>query len=302
VTGANQIHADRGIALVTGASSGIGAELAVVFAHHGHRVVLAGRDAARLSDVALRIERQTGRRSETIVADLAVAGGVDQIVAALAERKIEPAYIVNAAGFGRYGMAAKLGAAEQVAIVNVNCGALTDLTIRLLPGALKQRGGVLNVGSVGGFFPGPGMSVYFASKAFVHSFSQALRSEYLGQGLRVSALCPGPVPTGFQARAGMVSPRLPRLLGHDAQSVALAGYRGLMRNRAVVVPGPFFNLLMATAGGLMFHRAFAPFVRWYHLTHRNRKARSQKLAAKPHSTGKNAEPVNLRGPGKPASL
>jgi short-subunit dehydrogenase len=297
------MHNDRGIALITGASSGIGAELAVVFAQHGHPVVLAGRDAVRLSAVAGRSEKDTGRRSETVVAYLAVAGGVDQVIAALSERNIRPAFIVNAAGFGRYGLAGKLSAAEQVAIVNVNCGALTELTVRLLPGAIEQRGGVLNVGSVGGFFPGPGMSVYFASKAFVHSFSQALRSEYLRHGLRVSALCPGPVPTGFQARAGMVAPRLPRLLGRDARSVALAGYRGLMRNRAVVVPGPFFNLLMVAAGGLIFHRAFAPFVRWYHLRRRDRAGLRQKtLTAKPHRPAKSSEPVSVKAARRTASL
>jgi short-subunit dehydrogenase len=254
-----------------------------------------------LSAVAGRIEKQTGRCPETIAADLAAEGGVDRIVAALTERNIRPAFIVNAAGFGRYGLAGKLSAAEQLAIVNVNCGALTELTVRLLPGALEQRGGILNVGSVGGFFPGPGMSVYFASKAFVHSFSQALRSEYLGQGLRVSALCPGPVPTGFQSRAGMVAPRLPRLLVRDARSVAVAGYRGLMRNRAVVVPGPFFNLLMVAAGGLIFHRAFAPFVRWYHLARRGRP-RPEQVAGKPHPALKSGDAVTLRGPRQPASL
>lgn len=287
--------------MVTGASSGIGAELAFVFAQHGHPVVLAGRDAARLSAVAERIETQTGRLPQTIVADLAVAGGVDRIVTALAERNIEPAFVVNAAGFGRFGMTAKLGAAEQVAIVNVNCGALTELTVRLLPGALRQRGGVLNVGSVGGFFPGPGMSVYFASKSFVQSFTQALRSEYLHHGLRVSALCPGPVPTGFQARAGMVAPRLPRLLGRDAYGVAAAGYRGLMRNRAVVVPGPF-NLLMVAAGGLIFHRAFAPFVRWYHLARRDRGLPPQRTPAKPQPALIAGETGNLRAPRQTAAL
>jgi short-subunit dehydrogenase len=300
VAGAIETHADRGVALVTGASSGIGAELAAEFARHGHPVVLTGRNVARLTGVAGRIQKETGRRSEIIAADLAIAGGVDQVVAALAERRIQPAFIVNAAGFGRYGVVGKLSADEQVAIVNVNCGVLTELTVRLLPGALAQRGGVLNVGSVGGYFPGPGMSVYFASKAFVHSFSQALRSEYLHHGLRVSALCPGPVPTGFQARAGMVAPRLPRLLGQDARSVAVAGYRGLMRNRAVVVPGPFFNLVLAALGGLIFHRGFSPFVRWYHLRRRDRRSRLESMAEKPHGALKSAEPVNFRTPSRSA--
>lgn len=303
MTGAKRIHEKHGVALVTGASSGIGAELAIEFARHGHPVVLAGRDAARLSAVAGRIKRETGRDSETLVADLASAGGVDRIVSALKERDIEPAFIVNAAGFGRFGLAGKLDAAEQVAIVNVNCAALTELTVRLLPGALAQRGGILNVGSVGGFFPGPGMSAYFASKAYVHSFSQALRSEYLGHGLRVSALCPGPVPTGFQARAGMVAPRLPRLLGRDARSVAVAGYRGLMRNRAVVVPGPFLNFLMVAAGGLIFHRAFAPFVRWYHLRRRDRaRGMSKDIGREATLSRKSTEPVKSRASRATTSL
>jgi hypothetical protein len=269
VTGSGQTEVRSGAALVTGASSGIGAELAVRFAREGHNVVLVGRSAERLARVAQRIACETRVQSDIIIADLAADGAVEEIAAALQRLRLAPAFIVNAAGFGLFGNAGKLGVSEQLSIITVNCRALTELTLRLLPSALEQGGGVLNVGSVGGFFPGPGMAVYFASKAYVQSVTQALRAEYFGTGLRVSALCPGPVATAFQGRARMVAPRLPRLLRRDAESVALAGYRGLMRNRAVVVPG-FWNFLMVAAGGVIFHRAFVSFVRRYHFGRRTR--------------------------------
>jgi short-subunit dehydrogenase len=290
-----------GVAIVTGASSGIGAELAVVFARHGHSLVLVGRDETRLANVAKRIRDETGKDCDMFTVDLGREGGVSEVVAALSERRIRPAFIVNAAGFGLYGMTGKLDVAEQIDIINVNCAALTELTVRLLPAAIEQGGGVLNVGSVGGFFPGPGMAVYFASKAYVQSFTQALRSEYAGSGLRVTALCPGPVPTGFQARAGMVSPKLPQLLRRDPESVALAGYRGLMRNRAVVVPG-LFNGLMAAAGGLIFHRACVWFVNRFHLSRRGRPPLSRPQPVFSTKVVQQAEPVGLHRSGRDTLL
>lgn len=268
---------DRGDAVVTGASSGIGAELAKAFALHGHRVVLVGRHAPRLAEVASGIEDLTGRRPEIVRADLAQGGGVSDVVAGLARHRISPAFVVNAAGFGLFGRAGCVDIAEQLAVIDVNCRALSELTLALLPSVVEHKGGVLNVGSVGGFFPGPGMAVYFASKAYVQSFSQALREEYRDSGIRVCALCPGPVATRFQARAGMLSPRLPRLLRRDAAAVARAGYRGLMGDQAVVVPG-LFNLLMVAAGGLIYHRLCVSFVRRFHL---KRKDRAPRRAAVP---------------------
>jgi uncharacterized protein len=261
--------APLGAALVTGASSGIGAELALVFARHGHDVVLLGRDQPRLVELAGQIERETGQAADILVHDLMSDDAVQDITATLAQKQITPAYIVNAAGFGLFGMAGKLNVPEQLAIIDVNCRALTELTLRLLPHAIEQGGGVLNVSSVGGFLPGPGMAVYFASKAYVQSFTQALRSEYRERGLRISVLCPGPVATRFQARAGMLAPRLPRILRRDAADVALAGYNGLMRDRAIIVPG-FFNLLVAVANGMMFNRLCAPLVRRFHLKRSDR--------------------------------
>ena len=269
-----------GDALITGASSGIGAALAEEFARRGHRVILVSRREDRLETVADRIESETGRRPIVLPVDLAKPGAGKEVAAALSERQLKPAYIVNSAGFGLLGLAGKLDIEDQLAAIDVNCRALVEVTLSLLPMTIEQRGGIINVGSVGGFFPGPGMAVYFATKAFVQSFSQALREEYRERGLRVLALCPGPVPTGFQARAGMVSPKIPRLLRREVDEVAVAGYDGLMRNRAVVVPG-FLNLLMVAAGGLIFHRSFASWVRGFHLRRPNRELQPDATAPAP---------------------
>jgi hypothetical protein len=254
---------DAGLTLITGASSGIGEALARVFARRGHRLILTGRSHSRLTALAEEIAAKTGQTSLVIAADLGRKNAGRNLADQLSHRKLKPRYIVNSAGNGLFGRTDRLTIDEQIALIEVNCSALTEITLALLPGVIALRGGVLNVGSVGGFIPGPGMAVYFATKAYVQSFSQGLRSEYNDGRVHVTALCPGPVATRFQARAGMIAPVIPRLLDINIDTIAQAGYRGLMRNRAVVVPG-FFNALMVWSGGLMFHRICAPFVRRYH--------------------------------------
>ena len=123
-------------------------------------------------------------------------------------------------------------------MIDLNCRTLTELSLRFIPSLARHRGGILNVASISGFIPGPGMSVYNASKAYVISFSVGLRRELRPKGIRVTALCPGPVPTEFQARAGILDVHYPRGFDRPAEDVALQGYTGLMRNRAVVVPRP----------------------------------------------------------------
>jgi uncharacterized protein len=226
----------RSVALITGASSGIGAALAHIFAHNGHEVVLAARRVPQLAVIAESI-RAAGYRAHILPVDLARADAAEHIAQELAGRNLEPAYLVNNAGYGLLGQAHVLDRAEQLAMIDLNCRSLTDLSLRWISSLARHRGGILNVASISGFIPGPGMSVYNASKAYVISFSVGLRRELQPKGIRVTALCPGPVPTEFQARAGIVDVHYPRGFDRTAEDVARQGYRGLMRGRSVVVPG-----------------------------------------------------------------
>src|SRR5205085_679512 len=227
----------RPVALITGASSGIGAALAHVFAQNGHEVVLAARRVPQLAEIAARIAAAGHRSPHILPVDLGREDGTEWLAQELAARNLEPAYLVNNAGYGLLGPAAKLDRAEQLAMIDLNCRTLTDLSLRWVNSLARHRGGILNVASISGFIPGPGMTVYNASKAYVLSFSVGLRRELKPKGIRVTALCPGPVPTEFQARAGILDVHYPRGFDRSAEDVAQQGYRGLMRNRAVVVPG-----------------------------------------------------------------
>jgi short-subunit dehydrogenase len=227
----------RPVTLITGASSGIGAALAHVFAQNGHEVVLAARRVPQLAEIAARI-RAAGHRSPHILpVDLTRADSAEWIAQELSARGLEPAYLVNNASYGLLGPAAKLDRHEQLAMIDLNCRTLTDLSLRWINSLARYRGGILNVASISGFIPGPGMSVYNASKAYVISFSVGLRRELQPKGIRVTALCPGPVPTEFQARAGIHDVHYPRGFDRSAEEVARQGYLGLMRGRSVVVPG-----------------------------------------------------------------
>jgi short-subunit dehydrogenase len=226
----------RPAVLITGASSGIGAALAHVFAQHGHEVVLSARRAPQMASVAGNI-RAAGRRAHMISCDLSRADASECIAREMAALNLEPAFIVNNAGYGLLGPAAALDRAEQLAMIDLNCRTLTELSLRFIPSLARHRGGILNVASISGFIPGPGMSVYNASKAYVLSFSIGLRRELQPKGIRVTALCPGPVATEFQARAGIMDVHYPRGFDRTAADVARQGYKGLMRGRAVVVPG-----------------------------------------------------------------
>ncbi len=225
------------IALITGASSGIGAELAREFAARGHRVALTARRTAALEALAAELATASAGPPIVIPCDLSLPGGSEVIAAALAAERVEVEYLVNNAGYGLFGRALELDRAEQLGIVDVNIRALTDLTLRFAGEIVRHRGGILNVGSIAGFLPGPGMAVYYASKAYVVSFSEALHYELGRAGVRVSALCPGPVPSGFQARAGFSPGFDSAVLNVSARDAARAGYRGLMANKRVVLPG-----------------------------------------------------------------
>jgi short-subunit dehydrogenase len=226
------------ITVITGASAGIGAALVRVFARNGHRLALVARREDRLRTLADEIAAAGGDRPLVIVADLQRSEATREIGEALAAQGYEPQFMVNNAGFGLVGNAASLDRAEQLAMIDLNIRMLTDLSLAFIDSLVRQRGGILNVGSMAGFLPGPGMTVYYATKAYVLSFSEALHSELKRRGVRVSVLCPGPVPTEFAERAGVKGGSLaPSFLTQSAEDVAEAGYRGLMRGKRTIVPG-----------------------------------------------------------------
>jgi len=237
----------RPVTVVTGASAGIGAALARVFARHCHALALVARREDRLRMLADEIVAGGGVRPLVIGADLQRPDSVRAVADALAAQGVEPQYMVNNAGFGLVGHAAALDRAEQMAMIDLNMRTLAGLSLAFVDSLARHKGGILNVGSMAGFLPGPGMTVYYATKAFVLSFSEALHSELKPRGVRVTVLCPGPVPTEFGQRAGLSGRSLsPEILTQSAEQVAEAGYRGLMQGRRTVVPG-LVNKAVVTA-------------------------------------------------------
>ena len=227
----------RPVTLITGASAGIGVELARVFARHGHKLALVARREDRLRALADEIAATAVGRPIVIVDDLAKPGAAARIRAALTEHGAEPQYVVNNAGFGLVGRADTRDRDEQLEMIDLNVRTLTELSLAFVDSLERHTGGLLNVGSVAGFLPGPGSAVYYATKAFVLSFTEALHSELAVRGIKVTALCPGPVPTEFAARAGAKGKMAPDFLVQTAQTVAEAGYHGLMRGQRTIVPG-----------------------------------------------------------------
>jgi uncharacterized protein len=240
------------IVLITGASSGIGAALAKVFAAHGHELALVARRGDRLEALADEIAAAGRPRPTVFTADLERRDGASAIAAELSSRGLEPAIVVNNAGFGLRGEAATLSRDEQLAMIDLNVRALTELSLMFVDSVARHRGGILNVASLAAFLPGPGMAVYYASKAYVLSFSEALHRELSGRGVRVTALCPGPVPTEFQDRAGLSLPAAARMLELSAERVAQIGYDAFMADQRVVIAG-IGNRVLVSLMRLMPH-------------------------------------------------
>jgi uncharacterized protein len=235
----------RPVVLITGASAGIGVALARLFARNGHELALVARRKDRLDALADEIAATDARRPLVIAADLAKPDAARTIGDALKAQNAEPQYVVNNAGFGLVGLAATRDRAEELQMIDVNMRALTDLSLAFVDSLVRHQGGVLNVGSMAGFLPGPGMAVYYATKAYVLSFSEALHSELKPRGVRVTVVCPGPVPTEFAQRAGLTEQLAPDLLTQTAEQVADVAYRGLMSGQRVVIPGLANRLVAA---------------------------------------------------------
>lgn len=233
--------------VVTGASSGIGREFARVAAQDGSFILLVGRSQAPLDELTAELSAR-GVPTASLSVDLSEAGATERIETALAQRGLYCDVLINSAGFGLYGAAVDLDRAAQLAVLDVNARALTDLTLRFLPGMVaRRRGGVINVGSLSGYVPGPRMALYYASKAYVRSFSDAMHVELSGTGVTVTSVNPGPVRTDFFRRADAhesgMSKLVPRL---DASYVARAGWRAFKAGRREVMPG-FLNRVIAVS-------------------------------------------------------
>jgi uncharacterized protein len=231
------VAAQRSLVLVTGASGGIGLELAHAAAADGHDLVLVARHGDTLEQAATAITDRYPVAVQTLACDLALPDGPARVAAFVADRPLHA--LVNNAGYGAYGRFADADLDDQLGMIDLNARALTELTHRVLGGMIARRSGViLNVASTAAFFPGPLMAVYYATKHYVVAFSEALAEELARTGVHVSVLCPGPTATGFQERAAMQRSRL--VVGWrvmDATEVAARGWAGAKAGRRIVIPG-----------------------------------------------------------------
>lgn len=229
----------QAVALITGASSGIGERLAYEIANDNHILVLVSEMESELNRVAGILTTKLNSNVIAIPADLCDPESPEMIEEELRERKLDPDVLVNCAGFGLNGSALELNLYEQTAMIDLNVRAVADLTLRFLPYMQNmERGGVLNVASLAAFMPGPYMAVYYATKAFVLSFSQAMAAEMEGSGVTVTAVCPGPTDTHFMARAAMTDTLANKMMPvATAEEIAEAAWAGFKAKKKVVIPG-----------------------------------------------------------------
>ena len=238
-----------GVALITGASSGIGFELARLFARDGHDLVLVARREAQLQQLARELADRYDVRATVIAKDLADPAAPPEVARRVAAAGLDVRFLVNNAGYGLTGEFSRTDVTTELRMIQVNITALMHLTKLFLPGMLAEhQGAILNVASIAGLVPGPLMAVYYATKAYVISFSEALGEETRNSGVTVTVLCPGTTRTEFQERAGvdLKAGRVGRPWVADAASVAHAGYVGMLRGKRLVVPG-LLNKVMVRA-------------------------------------------------------
>lgn len=249
-------------ALITGASGGIGYELAKLFAHDGHNLILVARSAEKLAQVAKELEA-TGVRVKTVPLDLTDSPAPKFLFDQLKRESVPVDILINNAGFGAYGEFATMSEAHIHGQINLNITALTELTRRFLPGMIERRlGRIMNVASTAGFQPGPLMAVYYATKAYVISFSEAVANEVQNTGVTVTCLCPGATHTGFATRAGNDKTRIFKRAGvMPAEKVALDGYRAVMEGRTLAISGAQ-NWLVAQSTRFAPRRLVTAISRW----------------------------------------
>ena len=233
-------------ALITGASSGLGKEFARIHASKGGDLVLVARSKDKLDELKSDLQKQYGVSVYVIVKDLSDQYAPKAVYDELKGKKIQVDYLINNAGFGDFGLFAETDWEKQLEMINLNVTCLTYLTRLFLPDMIENKDGkILNIASTAAFQPGPTMSVYFATKAFVLSFSEAIANELKGTGVTVTALCPGATATGFKAAAALGESNL--FKGNQiatSNEVAEFGYSSMMEGKTVVIPGLLNNLLV----------------------------------------------------------
>lgn len=224
--------------LITGASSGIGLELGKLFASAGNDLILVARSETKLNELSQQLIEEHSVHVEVIIADLAEVDAAEKLFAETERRKLIVDVLVNNAGFGELGRFVEIPIERQINMVRLNVETLVHLSRLYLPEMVKRKsGGILNVGSTAAFQPGPHMAVYYATKAFVLSFSEALHEEMLESGIAVTCLCPGPTSTGFGKDSGMENLKIFKGGVMDAAVVAKAGYQAFRQRKAIVIPG-----------------------------------------------------------------
>jgi short-subunit dehydrogenase len=240
------MQTEKRTALITGASAGIGREMAKLFAKDRHDLALVARDASRLAQFADELQRQFSISAKTYPLDLSAGAAPDFLFRQLERENVCVDVLVNNAGYGKLGAFAEVKLEESLGQIHLNITALTHLTKLFLQPMIERKSGkILNVASTAGFQPGPRMAVYYATKAYVISFSEALANELHGTGVTVTCLCPGATNTDFQKRAGTEETRLFRTMRPmDAKTVARDGYRAMMQGKPLVISG-FRNWLLA---------------------------------------------------------
>jgi uncharacterized protein len=235
--GALDSKRQRDTALITGASSGIGLDLAKLMAPDFDLIITA-RNQAGLEKIAQDLEAAHGNHVHVVPADLTLAEAPQQIFAEIERRGLPVDILINNAGFGSYGAFAESDPKTSLDMVEVNIAALTALTRLALPGMnARKRGRIMNVASTAGFQPGPLMAVYYATKAYVIMFSEAIANELKGSGVTVTCFCPGATATNFAERAKMEESRLFKMGAMKSRDVALVGYKGMMAGKGLVIPG-----------------------------------------------------------------
>jgi short-subunit dehydrogenase len=224
--------------LITGASSGIGLELAKLFAADRSDLVLVARRGERLEALAKELKAKHGIEARVVVKDLAAPGAAEDLFESLKNRGVAVDVLVNNAGFGKQGRFHEIDAAQQSEMIRLNVLALTELSRAFLPGMVARRkGGILNVASTASFQPGPLMSVYYATKAYVLFFTEGIAEELKGTGVTATCLCPGPTRTEFTARAGMKASNAFDAAAMGAERAARKGHRAFRRGKVVAIPG-----------------------------------------------------------------
>lgn len=224
--------------LITGASGGIGYELSGIFAANGYDLILVARRKETLHEVAEQLKEQYRVTVKVVVKDLSDPKSPEELFHELHKERLHVDVLVNNAGFATYGLFKDIDLGKELEEMQLNMVTLTHLTKLFLHGMLQKKDGkILNVASTAAFQPGPLMAVYYATKAYVLSLSEALADELQGTGVTVTALCPGPTKTGFSGRADMGKSRLFRGKIMDARRVAQAGYKALMKGKTIVIPG-----------------------------------------------------------------